>query len=121
MSTPDRARRLLGRDAGGCTDACSEMHTYSWPCEQSMIETRRRPRRFGFRPIFAWYDMRVGLFIDTRKRRAYIFPLPCIGFLVSWDRRVTVASEDEGRAWANRMRRLGDEPGAGSETNGEGR
>ena len=36
------------------------------------------------RPLFAWYDFWVGVFIDTRKRRAYILPLPCIGFVVEW-------------------------------------
>lgn len=27
----------LGDRAGGCTEACSEMHTFTWPCEQAMI------------------------------------------------------------------------------------
>jgi hypothetical protein len=34
------------------------------------------------RPIFAWYDLWVGLFIDRPKRRVYIFPLPCIGIVI---------------------------------------
>lgn len=77
-------RRLLGRDAGGCTDACSECHTFSWPCEQSMTIARRR-RRFGFRFMVAWYDLWVGVFIDRRKHRVYVFPLPCLGFVVAWN------------------------------------
>ena len=36
------------------------------------------------RPLFAWYDFWDGVFIDTRKRRAYILPLACIGFDVEW-------------------------------------
>lgn len=28
---------LLGKRAGGCTESCSEMHTFSWPCEQAFI------------------------------------------------------------------------------------
>ena len=35
------------------------------------------------RPIFAWYDLWVGVFIDRPKRQVYIFPLPCIGFAIS--------------------------------------
>lgn len=29
--------RLLGSAAGGCTSACSEMHTFSWPCSLSVM------------------------------------------------------------------------------------
>jgi hypothetical protein len=36
------------------------------------------------RPIFAWYDLWVGVFIDRGKKRVYIFPLPCLGLVVSW-------------------------------------
>jgi hypothetical protein len=37
-----------------------------------------------FRPIFAWYDLWVGVFVDRAKRRVYVFPVPCIGVVVSW-------------------------------------
>jgi len=36
--------------------------------------------RAGF--IAAWYDFWVGAFYDQRKRRLYIFPVPCLGFWV---------------------------------------
>jgi hypothetical protein len=36
------------------------------------------------RPIFAWYDLWIGVFIDRAKRRLYIFPLPCLGVVVEW-------------------------------------
>lgn len=36
------------------------------------------------RPIFAWYDIWVGIFIDQKKRRVYVLPLPCIGFYIQW-------------------------------------
>lgn len=32
------------------------------------------------RPLFAWYDLWVGLFWDQKKRRLYVFPVPCFGF-----------------------------------------
>jgi len=32
--------------------------------------------------IFAWYDIWVGVFIDTDKRKLYIFPIPCFGFVI---------------------------------------
>ncbi len=38
-------------------------------------------------PIFAWYDCWIGVFISTDKRRIYVFPLPCIGFIVEWTAR----------------------------------
>lgn len=36
------------------------------------------------RPIFAWYDLRVGAFVDSAKRRVYIFPIPCFGFVIQF-------------------------------------
>jgi hypothetical protein len=38
------------------------------------------------RPIFAWYDIWVGFFIDRVKRRLYFFPIPCLGFVLEWGR-----------------------------------
>lgn len=34
------------------------------------------------RPIFAWYDIWIGIFIDRPKHRIYIFPIPMIGILI---------------------------------------
>lgn len=36
------------------------------------------------RPLFAWYDIWVGVFIDVAKRRLYILPLPCIGIVIDF-------------------------------------
>lgn len=36
------------------------------------------------RPIFAWYDLWVGVFIDVNKKRAYVLPLPMFGIVVEW-------------------------------------
>lgn len=36
------------------------------------------------RPIFAWYDMWVGVFVDRAKRRLYILPLPCVGIVIDY-------------------------------------
>lgn len=35
------------------------------------------------RLMFAWYDLWVGVFIDRPKRRVYIFPLPCVGLVIT--------------------------------------
>jgi len=34
------------------------------------------------RPIFAWYDLWIGVYIDREHRRIYIFPMPCLGFVI---------------------------------------
>lgn len=36
------------------------------------------------RPIFAWYDFWIGLFWDSKKRKLYIFPVPCFGIVVEF-------------------------------------
>lgn len=45
-------------------------------------------RRVKVRPLFAWYDLWIGVFWDRQKRRLYVLPLPCIGFVVEFGRRV---------------------------------
>jgi hypothetical protein len=30
-------------------------------------------------PMFAWYDLWIGLYIDVGNRRLYVFPVPCFG------------------------------------------
>lgn len=39
------------------------------------------------KPIFAWYDLWIGVFIDRPKRRVYIFPVPCLGIVVTMPHR----------------------------------
>lgn len=36
------------------------------------------------RPIFAWYDLWVGAFWDSAKRRLYIFPVPMLGVVIDF-------------------------------------
>lgn len=36
----------------------------------------------GVKVQFKWYDLWVGVFFDTKKRRVYVCPLPCV--VVSW-------------------------------------
>lgn len=34
--------------------------------------------------LFAWYDIWIGVFIDKAKRKVFVFPLPMLGFVISW-------------------------------------
>lgn len=36
------------------------------------------------KPIFAWYDLWIGLFYDRAKKRLYVLPLPCIGVIIDF-------------------------------------
>lgn len=39
------------------------------------------------KPIFAWYDLWIGVFIDRHKKRAYVFPVPTLGIVIDWSVR----------------------------------
>jgi hypothetical protein len=43
-----------------------------------------RSPRWQLKPIFAWYDFWVGVYVDREKRRVYVFPIPCFGFVFFW-------------------------------------
>lgn len=36
------------------------------------------------KPLFAWYDLWVGAFWDSKKRRLCVLPLPCLGFILDF-------------------------------------
>ena len=36
------------------------------------------------RPIFAWFDLWIGVFVDWPKRRVYVFPVPCFGLVIQF-------------------------------------
>lgn len=38
------------------------------------------------KPIFAWYDLWVGAFWDSQKRKLYILPLPCLGVVIQFNK-----------------------------------
>lgn len=38
------------------------------------------------KPVFAWYDCWIGIFWDSRKRKLYILPVPCIGVMVDFNK-----------------------------------
>lgn len=35
--------------------------------------------------IFAWYDLWVGFFYDTKKKWLYIFPVPMLGVIIKFN------------------------------------
>lgn len=39
---------------------------------------------FRIKPMFAWYDMWIGIFIDRKNRHIYVFPLPMFGFKIGY-------------------------------------
>lgn len=43
--------------------------------------------RWSVKPLFAWYDCWVGIFWDSRKRKLYILPLPCVGLVFEFPMR----------------------------------
>lgn len=43
--------------------------------------------RWSVKPLFAWYDVWVGFFWDSRKRKLYLLPLPCVGVVIEFPMR----------------------------------
>lgn len=35
-------------------------------------------------PFFRWYDLWVGVFVDTKNRTLYVCPVPMFGLKVQW-------------------------------------
>jgi hypothetical protein len=50
------------------------------------------PRALSVKFIFAWYDLWVGIFWDSRKRKLYILPVPCVGVTIEFPTRHNVQS-----------------------------
>lgn len=40
------------------------------------------PTKLRVRPIFAWFDLWIGVFVDRPRHRVYIFPIPCFGIVI---------------------------------------
>lgn len=52
------------------------------PLRDQLVNAHPGKRRWKIKPIFAWYDLWVGVFIDRPKRRVYIFPIPMFGLVI---------------------------------------
>lgn len=44
--------------------------------------------------IFAWYDMWIGVFVDTKKKRVYILPIPTLGIVIQYGNENTEESSN---------------------------
>lgn len=40
----------------------------------------------SIKPMFAWYDFWVGIFVDRAKLRVYAFPLPMLGIVIQFEK-----------------------------------
>lgn len=56
------------------------------PAGQSLAGAHCSPARWSARLIFAWYDLWIGMFWDSNKRRLYVMPIPCVGVVFEFPR-----------------------------------
>ena len=61
-----------------CENIVKEIRSHDYKQKRK----RRLKQRFRVKPVLAWYDLWIGVFIDRPKRRVYVLPLPCIGIVV---------------------------------------
>lgn len=47
-------------------------------------------------PFFRWYDLWIGLFIDTNKRAIYICPMPMFGVKIQLQPHPNAAGRTQG-------------------------
>jgi hypothetical protein len=52
--------------------------------ENEIAAKQWRIRPMTIKPLFAWYDLWVGVFWDAAKRKLYVLPLPCIGIVIQF-------------------------------------
>jgi hypothetical protein len=36
------------------------------------------------RPLIAWYDAWIGFYWDRKRKRLYVLPFPCLGFMIEF-------------------------------------
>ena len=62
---------------------------YQWYddyCSKHKKSYYRRKKTFDVNFIFAWYDFWVGFFWDSKKRKLYFLPLPCMGLVFTFEK-----------------------------------
>lgn len=40
--------------------------------------------KYKIKWLFAWYDLWIGIYIDTKNQAIYILPIPMLGIRISW-------------------------------------
>lgn len=81
-----------------------------WKLWRVMTECEARVR-----PVFAWFDLWVGCFVDRSKPALYVFPLPMIGIRIDWptaDPELYADTLPSGPETIARMIQAGDLDGA---------
>ena len=44
--------------------------------------------------VFAWYDFWIGIFIDKKKHRLYLFPVPMFGIEIQYGIKTGLSGTD---------------------------
>ena len=73
-------------------DKDNNLHLYCKHCEYKQIynldfiykyyKEQLKNSKIKFKPFFRWYDLWIGLYIDTKNDSIYIIPFPMIGIKI---------------------------------------
>lgn len=83
--TPEEKKarsNILNRNPVAVSNAIDSRSRKSAAESGAKLQPAPEPVPFSIKPLFKWFDIWIGVYIDTAKRRIYVFPMPMLGVCI---------------------------------------